>query len=306
MSGSQPAFKQRNDQMNMFKLLTSHLASGRDNMRQMFIPFGSKSIINRQSVSDNRCAWFNHILNEQLDGTSINRGNTTKADPPELCLGLTFDGDKNQRLSLGAAPTSALFLSSYISLIHLYAPNQSLPSTADHDETQFLQPTPSSLVASKTIGVTQIFGNHSRLLSHHQPHDVKPKTQWFTAAFKNSFSSGRTLPTAPIAMPQPPLCAPSLFLPASRTNKTIRPPDPFKVVYTVFLGRKPFQCLFKRSGIRVFCRRFHGKPYFPWLQLESISYPVYVLTEDYRQRVHFYRKMTLKKKIININIIVLW
>ena len=116
----------------------------------------------------------------------------------------------------------------------------------------------SSLVASKAIGVTQILGTHPCFLSHHQPHNVKPKSQRFTAAFRDSPSSCRTLPTAPLAMPQSPLCTPSLSSPASRTNKTIRPPDPFKVVYAVYLCRKPFQCLFKCSRIWVFCRRFHG------------------------------------------------
>ena len=244
--------------MNMFKLLACRIAPGSNNMRQMFVSFGSKPVINRQSVSNNRCAWLHHILNERLDGTSINRGNTTKANPSELRLGITFDGDKNQRLPLSASPASAFLLPPYIGLIHLYTSSQSFPSTADHYETQFPQPTPSSLIAAKTIGVTQILGTHPRFLSHHQPHNVKPKTQRFTAAFKDSPSSCRTLPTTPLTMPQSPLCAPSLFFPASRTNKTIRPSDPFQVVHAVLLGRKPIQHLCKCSRIWVFCRRFHG------------------------------------------------
>ena len=85
-------------------------------------------------------------------------------------------------------------------------------------------------------------------------------------------------------MPQATIRAPRLHSPASRTDKTIRPPNPLQILRAVFLGRKPLQKLLKRPRKGDFRCRLHTKDTTPWGRLSQSATQIWETAPG----AHFY------------------
>ena len=273
--------------MDMLELFLRLLPTSADNMWAMMKSGGTELVIDRQAVCDHCCSRFDIVLNKRLNGLPVNSRNTAKADSSESLLRITFYRNKNQRLAFCSPSPGSFFLSPYIGLIHFHPAHQAFPTHANHHATEFLQPAPSGLVAPELVAVAQILGAQACLLSHHQPHDVKPQTQRLAAILKHRAHCHRTLSPARSTVPQLTISAPHLRAATARTRETFGPSNPLQVRCTVLLGGKPVQELLEVPRIRVLDRRFHGtrKHYMLW-PLESISHPVSKMSFDSAQINH--------------------
>ena len=74
----EPAFEQRDNEMNMGKLSTRSLTACCDNVRAMPESYRGESAVNRQAVGDDCCAGFDVVAGKRLDNgltksLSVNR-----------------------------------------------------------------------------------------------------------------------------------------------------------------------------------------------------------------------------------------
>jgi hypothetical protein len=130
-------------------------------------------------------------------------------------------------------------------LADLCRPSSSMPSVA-----------PSRLVTPKAVGVAQIARTQSRLLGHHQPHDMKP--QRFPAVLKNGAGRNRYLSRTTSAMELSAIRTPSARTATPWTRKAFRPSHPFQIRRAVRVTLKPVEKLLKIAGIRAFSGCFHA------------------------------------------------
>src|ERR1035438_2712200 len=245
VGGAQPALEQGDDQMNMVQMFLCGLTSGAGDVRTMVKTSRSQFVIDRQAVGDDGCTKCHVISNERFDRLSVYRCHTAEANPAKLLLRIPFNSNKNQCLALCAASPLSCPLAAHIGFIHLDAPDQRFPPSPNHYAAKLLQPPPGGLVTPKPIGVTQIPGTQACLLSHHQPHDVKPQTQRLAAVLKHGSGCYRHLSVTTLAMQQPPRRTPRLRATTDRTRKAIRPSHPLQVGRTIILRREPVQNLLK-------------------------------------------------------------
>ncbi len=223
----------------MLELPARSFAASSDDMRAMIKSCDFEVVINRQTVRNNFCSGFDIVPNKRLNCILINRLNATETYPSKFLLCVPFYSNNYQCFALCPTAPRSFFLSAHIGFINFHTSSQMFTSTANHNAPKFPQPTPSRLVTSKSVRVAQILGTQASLLSHHQPHDMKPQTKRFAAVLKNRARRHRTLSLAPLAMPQPSSRAPHLCPTTYRTGKAVGPPNPLQILRTVLLRRKP-------------------------------------------------------------------
>lgn len=240
----------------MIKLLSSGLASSRDDMGMIIEPGGTKAAVRREAVGNDKRSRLDVITHKGLDIVGISRRHAPESNPSKFG-GISFDSDKNQCFPLCTAPSCAFLLPSNVRLVHFHAPTKTFPATADHDAAQLLQPPPSRLVAAKAIGFTKVPRAQAGLLCHHQPHDMKPEKQRLARSFKYRAHSHRGLMLTCTALDQSAVRAPDLLAAAVRTRKPFWPPDPLQVVFAIRVALKPTQELLEGLRIGIFRRRFH-------------------------------------------------
>lgn len=269
VGATQPSLEQGDYEMDMVESPTRSFAPCADYMRVVIESGDVELVVDLQAVSDNPCADFDIVLNKRFDGIPVNRRDATKTNPSKFSLCFSFYSDKNQCFPLCSSSACSFFLSTDIGFVHFDTASQMFPTSSYHDTPKLLQPTPSSLIAPETVRVAKILGTQTCLLSHHEPHYVKPQTQRLATTFKNCPSRHRTLPPASLAMPQSTVCAPCLSAATFRADKTIWPSNPLQIRCTVFLYRKPVKKFLERPRIRDVNRRFHTTNTTSWGHLSQ-------------------------------------
>jgi hypothetical protein len=78
-------------------------------------------------------------------------------------------------------------------------------------------------------------------VSHHQPHHLKPKPEWFAAVLKDGARCHGSLMPTRLTRPEPTFRLPSILARASRAHKPIGPPDRFQIGSALLLRRKPIK-----------------------------------------------------------------
>ncbi len=245
--------------MNMVELFLRDRASSAGDMGLMVEPSRPEFVIDREPVGDNDCPWSHVISNERLDSLSVDRCHTAKANPSQHFLSMPFNSNKHQGLALCAATPCSFSFTANKGFVHFDTSCQSIPPGSNHDTTKFLQPCPSGLVAPKPISVTQVSSAQAGFLRHHHPHDVKPKTQRFTAVLKHRAGCCRDLSIATVTMQQALCGTPRFRAAALRTRKSARPSHPLQVRRAVRIRRKPLQKLLKCTRIWVGICGFHDR-----------------------------------------------
>jgi hypothetical protein len=258
MRSAQPSFEQGYDQMDMFEFLKRNGIARADDMRPMPISEGFKFVVDRQSVGYDGRSRFDVVCGKRSHSILANRIDAPEAHATEFLFGLSFNGNQDQRLALGAASSRAFLLTANIRFVHFDSTAQSFPSTTDHDTAQLLQPPPSRLVTPKAVRVAQIARTQSRLLGHHQPHDMKPQSQRFPAVLKNGAGRNRYLSRTTSAMEQSAIRTPSARTATPWTRKSFRPSHPFQIRRAVRVTLKPVEKLLEIARIRTFWSRFHA------------------------------------------------
>jgi hypothetical protein len=156
------------------------------------------------------------------------------------------------------------FISLYIffSAIHkrsIYLNNALKPVSActNHRTAKFMQPSPCSLISSKSHCISQILCTGSSLLKHHPPHYVQPKTQWFTRPLKQGSGDNRGL-ISTFGTDQKRTCGfPGSISMTTGVCATFRPTQPKYIIITILSCRKSCYELFK---ILRLVRLLHNMP----------------------------------------------
>ncbi len=138
----------------------------------------------------------------------------------------------------------------------------------DHCSPQFVQPSPSCLVPTKTKRSLQSLRASSIFLTRHPPSNPKPQHQWFPGSLKNCPRSNRCFVTARSATKQILAQRPTLLMIAPRTSISIWPAQLVKILAaSVFCSKSPLK--FVQSSWIIF---HNWENYMLWL-LQSKRYP---------------------------------
>jgi hypothetical protein len=124
---------------------------------------------------------------------------------------------------LGVSAGYTFLFSSNVSFVDFYAAIQSVTPRSDHRPTQFVKPSPSSLVASQTQHSLHSQRAATKLLVGHMPRCLKPHPQWFAGTVKYRACGYRCLALTASAPHLLPSCHPALGVSAGWTDKTFGP-----------------------------------------------------------------------------------
>ena len=79
-----PPFEQRDNEVNMVKLLERRLGALRHNMRPVFETRRTKPVVDRQTVRHDQGSWLDAVAHKGLGGFGIGRLHASETDSPQL------------------------------------------------------------------------------------------------------------------------------------------------------------------------------------------------------------------------------
>src|SRR5277367_5473688 len=177
-------------------------------------------------------------------------------------------GDYNQRLASCVPSARALVDCADIGLVYLDPPGQSVPPRSNHRATQFVQPSPSRLIALQFEHSLKAQCAGSVLLGRYPVHRAKPIDQRLARVLEDRPRCHRGLVAAFSAFHQHRSHRPILTARTSRASKPLRPAKPKQVLAAGLLG---WELLVKLA--QVARELLHSLPYYRLGLPESSEYP---------------------------------
>src|SRR5215471_16119828 len=135
----------------------------------------------------------------------------------------------NQRLGIGLATPNALLQTADIGLIYLDSASQPVPAWAHHSAPQFVQPSPSGLVAFESQHALETHGARPILLAGHPPGCPEPERQGHPCVLENRPCRHRTLVVAGRALQKDFGFRPALPPTTARATEPVGPAEPKQV-----------------------------------------------------------------------------
>jgi len=162
---------------------------------------------------------------------------STKAYPSES-LPLIFNRYDNQSLATGSSPCLARSLPAHIGLIYLHGSSQPITPGPYHGSAQLMKPSPSGSIAPKSQNPLKTQSTDSVLLTDYIPHSPEPEPQRLGRVLKDGSSNNRCLEVAKPTSIKRSTRRPRLVMAASRTAKSIWPPEIKQVLLAGFFVGK--------------------------------------------------------------------
>ena len=167
----------------------------------------------------------------------------------------------NDGFSLSTSTTNLRPDAPDVCFIYFNFSGQLFPSRAHHRTTQFMKPSPRSIVTAKTKDPFQSESTGSMFLTRHKPHSKKPCPKWFVTPMKQSSRSNGRLPFTFSAKEKttPHQGRFVRLFPTTGANKAIRPSKFRDIFKASIFAAKPF--------IKVLecCRIINARNGVPWL-----------------------------------------
>ena len=229
----------------------------------------SKCVISQPVVRTNGTVRFGNPLYKWRQAGAGSVLQVSQTNTPNAIFSFIFHCNTNECFSFSATATFAWLLSTDISLVDFDQTTQLVSTGPHHRTTKFLQPLPSSMIATEVKSSLQPESICSVFLASDVPHSMKPKPQRFASTMKNSSGGNRSLPSTLNAMEKPSIRSPSALFSAMRTNKALRPSQCSQVFDTSGLSAKPI-LKFKQVLWVIF---LHEEAYYILWSLESSAYP---------------------------------
>lgn len=215
----------------------------------MVIPLGKQPMIPGPSVGYNCCSWQDNITDKAPQARARNVGHLSQPNSTEALRLNALHSYGHNRLAIGLSSANTLFLSADVGFINLNASAEHVTPRPDHNPTEFVQPSPCSLIAAQAEHLLQAKSAHSRFLVRDVPYCLKPHPQRFSCTIKQGSGSDRNLTTADGTMKQTPSSLPRLAMRTYRTPKAIWPAKASNILSAIIFGHKPCVKFLKRPGV---------------------------------------------------------
>ena len=242
----QPAFQQRRHPVDQRKkvltnmrVLPNHLA--------MITKF-RQGIITTPPIGTNYRSGLNTNLHRHTQSITGSIRNSLQADSPDS-VAVLLGSNEDQGLTQSPSATFTWLLAANVRLIDFHRACKSIAGGSYHGMTQFMQPQPSSSIASQPQRPLKPQGADSMFLIRYVPHSPEPNLQWFSRILKDRASGYRSLQAALLAVEQATGRSPSRAGLTSRTQKTLRPPQCYQVLDAGLFACKPTLKLHKGPRI---------------------------------------------------------
>ena len=246
MSSLYPALEQSRHSIHKWQKIVPDIAVLANYCVQITI--GTQPRIPAPTISANHAPGLHTISHGayKVQGRCI--VHSTKAYPSES-LPLIFNRHYNQSLAAGSSPSLARSLPAHIGLIYLHSSSQPITSGPYHGSAQLMKPSPSGSIASKSQNPLKTQGTDSILLADYIPHSPKPEPQRLDRVLKDGSSNNRCLEVAMPTSIKPSTRRPCLVMAASKTAKSIWPPQIKQILLAGFFVGKSL--LEFKKGLRV-------------------------------------------------------
>jgi hypothetical protein len=206
-----------------------------------FVPIalGSEPLIPFPAIGDHDGFWLNGILHKRSKAAGGSILDATQSDPPDP-VSVYLGCDHHESLvSEVSAPFTRLH-SAYVGFVYFNLASEAVSTRSNHGSSEFMQTSPSRLVASKAEQPLEPQGTDPLFLIRNPPDSSEPCSKRKMATMEDCTCKRRSLITAIRALPQPALQRPILYAAATRAVKAIRPSQLKYVGSAVLLTRKPF------------------------------------------------------------------
>jgi len=189
------------------------------------------AVLDKRNQAVGRCIWYGA------------HSDSTNSFPVFL------SGNYNQCLTFRLTASDAFFWAAKIGFVNLNSSNKTVAPRSNHCASQFVKPSPCSLVATQTQDTLEPERISAGFLTRYKPHSLKPSTQWLPRSLKDCTGGSRCLPLASCASQKASGGCPSFISTTTRAAKAIGPPKALQIVNARFFGRKPTVKFLKRPRI---------------------------------------------------------
>jgi len=170
----------------------SRVSTGRDIRHNVPVTHSLDAIITLPSISPDLRPLCHVIRNEFMEAYRRYIWNnrhtySARTTPPNFCCYC------NNRFPFSTSATDFYPHASDISFINFNGSGQLVPSRTYHGTTQFMKPSPRSIVTSKPENPLQTKSAGSMLLTCHKPHGKKPSPKWLVRFMKQRSRSNGSL-----------------------------------------------------------------------------------------------------------------
>jgi hypothetical protein len=194
------------------------------NLRPVVVSERGERCVARESIRD-YSRTVSHIATNECCERGLRGGrNDAKTDAPRsFAADLNCPDDKH--FASGASAAFARTRSSHETLVHLNRTSDPIPSGPQHSPAQSMQHSPSCLVGAHAKLSLQLDRRQTRRHCADQMGSMEPQLKRYASTMQDCPGRRRRLPTASLALQQPPLregvC---LDAPTVRTRESIGPP----------------------------------------------------------------------------------
>ena len=207
----------------------------------MSVPQVFNTIISFPTICSNRRTLLHIIQNKFMkicrrDVRDNRHSYSTWASPSHFC------GNCDDNFTFSTTTSDSFTYTSDIGLIDFIRTSQVAPTWAYHCSTQFVQPSPCSIITAKTQDTFKPKCACSILLARNKPYCEKPSSKWFVSLMKQCSCSNRCLPFTFSTQKKASLHFRRVFLynSARWTNKTLRPSKLRNIGKAGLFSAKPF------------------------------------------------------------------
>jgi len=236
--------------MNPWHNNMSRISAIRDIYHRMFVTHGLYTVIPRPAIRSKLGSSLHVIPDESPKAwcrqvRNFCHTNSTRASATHFRR-YCNDGFPFSAPASGICPNSP-----DVCFVNFNLSGQLIPSGANHCTTQFMKPSPRSIITAKTKCSFQSESTGSMLLTRHKPHSKKPRPKGFVTPMKQSSRSDGRLP---FAFPAKEKATPHQgwlvrFFSTTGANEASRPSKLRNIFKTSIFVAKPFVKILECSRI---------------------------------------------------------
>lgn len=226
MGSEQPPLEEAGDAVNSRQGDMGWVARSGDHRGPVDVVVSNPLRVGGQTVGDNNSAGTYIVVQKRTQGRRLGVGDDAPAATTEPLGAPPLDGNRYERLALGASPPLSRLDAADENLVDLDLASKPIAAGPHHRGPQAVQHGPRGLVRTKTEEPMPGFGRNAILRGSHVPRRREPNHERGAGAVKEGPSRYR-YPTLAGLAPEPPVAHPPMTRPpAPRTQKAIRPSKP--------------------------------------------------------------------------------
>jgi len=268
MNAKPPSIEQGCNTMNSWHNNMSRISAIRNICHNMFVAHSLYTAVPRPSICSKLGSPLHIIAYESPKRWRRQIRNLCHANSTRTTT-TRFRCYCHDRLSLSTS-TANLPDSADVFFINLNLSGQLIPSGTHHCTTQFMEPSPCSIITAKTKSPFQSKSISSIFLTRHKPHSKKPCPEWFVTPMKQGSRSNGRLPFTFSAKEKatPHQGRFVRFFTTTRANEAFGPSEFRNIFQASVFAAKPFIKVLECSRI------INARNRMPWLFHDHILHHV--------------------------------